>query len=140
VREEAALSLSGVPKELATVGRTVMALNQISEGAVAFLGKSVVANYWRKTQPEDWRTKITVTLDGRLAAQQPDTYLAWADWLAICGWVRQFSDRCAMIVVDLPLELSDTLDTPARLLWSGEVNLITGSYVNETTPHRAIGH
>jgi hypothetical protein len=91
-------------------------LCQISAQAVKFLGRSVVANYWKQTQPENFRSLYEVSMDGNVRALKPETPVSADEYKAAGKWAQKFVERCSFIVTDITVEMNKNLSGRAAEL------------------------
>lgn len=78
-------------------------LCEVSKVAVKFLGKSVVANYLRQTQPEILKNIFEISLDGTIKATRNKENLSTDELMAGANWMASFIRRCEKIIIDTPL-------------------------------------
>lgn len=76
---------------------------QVTSVAVKFLGKSVVANYWKQTQPEILKNVFAISLDGTVKAIKNKDNLSTDELKAGANWMTAFIHRCEKIIIDTPL-------------------------------------
>lgn len=77
---------------------------ELSSVAIKFLGKSVVANYWKQTQPEILRNVFEISLDGTVKAIKNKENLSTDEMKAGANWIAAFIHRCEKIIIDTPLQ------------------------------------
>ncbi len=106
------------PAALMSVGEVAEGLTEISDRTAQFLGRSVVANYWRQTQLESWKKLIEITMDGKLNALSPNQPLTFELWQAATEWAKKFVQRCSVIVVDIGKDIQPQLQGKGRILLS----------------------
>jgi hypothetical protein len=92
----------------ATVSEVLVAMNQLSQFTIQYLGKFIVANHWRTNCPDvDWLRQFIVAPTGTLSLDVrsklmggdllSDQQQAW-----IRAWVSGFSQRCTKVIRDYP--------------------------------------
>jgi predicted regulator of Ras-like GTPase activity (Roadblock/LC7/MglB family) len=119
---------SGSPDELAgrglaTHGELAAALTRIAAGAARYLGRSVIANYWRQSRGSDDLVELVVVADGSIEAVAPDGLVTATLRARAQRWARAFVARCALIVADLPAELEREIDDDVLTLLGGRGDL-----------------
>jgi len=101
----------------------IAALDALSDATAQYLGKIVVANTWRSTQPSsetlqalqldrsghfNWSTDATTKESGLVSSEEQE---------ALHIWVDKFTQRCAMIIRDYPeMVLRQALNDHQRAL------------------------
>jgi len=102
--------------DLTTHDALAAALTGISAGAARYLGRSVIANYWRQCQRPAAKELFETRQDGSIRAFAAATASDDAARAAASEWARTFVERCALIVMDIRDGLLATLDERARAL------------------------
>jgi predicted regulator of Ras-like GTPase activity (Roadblock/LC7/MglB family) len=77
---------------------------EISSIAFKFLGKSVVANYWKQTQPEILRHHFEIFVNGTVKATKSTEVPGPDELLAGTNWIEAFICRCEKIITDIPFQ------------------------------------
>jgi hypothetical protein len=77
---------------------------EVTSVAVKFLGKSVVANYWKQTQPEILKGAFEISLDGTVKPIKNKENISTDEMMAGANWMAAFINRCEKIIIDTPLE------------------------------------
>jgi len=92
------------------------ALTAVSQTASRFLGRSVLANYWRQTQQLEGVGEWTVSSDAQIEAVEPESPAMLGTRERAERWAAAFVARCSLIVEDLPGELRASADPDALAL------------------------
>lgn len=90
-------------------------LGQVSRAAGCFLGKSVIANYWRDAQPQGL-SRFRVQRGGEFEVDEEREELSGSELLELQVWVDKFLQRGERIVIDLRAEVCRSLQEDARAL------------------------
>jgi CheY-like chemotaxis protein len=90
-------------------------LGQVSHAAGRFLGKSVIANYWRDAQPQGL-SRFRVQRGGEFEIDEAREELSGGELLELQVWVDKFLQRGERIVIDLRAEVCRSLQEDARAL------------------------
>lgn len=93
-----------------------LALSEVSAQSVKFLGRSVVANYWKQTQPEGLHGLYEISMDGNIRALKPEEGVSREQFDTARAWAKKFLERCSFIVTDISVEISKTLSGAAAAL------------------------
>ncbi len=94
-------------------------LNTLGQAAVHYLGRAVVANYWRTTRPPaDWLASFEIERSGNI---QSDPQISLSQSISatqqadLQTWAQQFIQRCGRVIRDFP-QLAQTQGlTPEQL-------------------------
>jgi hypothetical protein len=77
---------------------------EVSSVAFKFLGKSVVANYWKQTQPEILKNHFEIFVNGSVKATTDKETPGTDELLAGTIWIEAFIKRCEKIITDVPFK------------------------------------
>jgi len=106
------------------VRQVVEGLNQLSQTAALYLGKLIVANYWRSSREEltllgQTLNLFTVEFGKEITFKENREYLSIEESQAVQHWVSAFMERAQTVVQDLPdLLKSAPLSKEHRLVLS----------------------
>jgi hypothetical protein len=78
--------------------------SEVSSIAFQFLGKSVVANYWKQTQPEILKNYFEILVNGAVNATANNEIPGPDELLAGTQWIEAFIRRCEKIITDAPFQ------------------------------------
>ncbi|NJR69162.1 MAG: hypothetical protein HC771_11235 [Synechococcales cyanobacterium CRU_2_2] len=87
------------------------ALNCLGQCAIHYLGRAVVANYWRASRPNsDWVGRFEIERSGQIKPHR-DFALAHAatsqQQALLQDWAERFAERCGRVIRDFP-QLAET--------------------------------
>lgn len=93
----------GTAAKLLTLAEVLEHFNKIGDIAQKYLGKMIVANYWRGTRPySSWFADFTVTNDGRVVCQSyqstRDVFLSEEQLEHLQGWLEAFIRQCQRVL------------------------------------------
>jgi hypothetical protein len=75
---------------------------EVSSIAFKVLGKSVVANYWKQTQPDVLKNAFEILLDGTVKAINSSEIPSSEELVAGTNWIKAFIQRCKKFITDAP--------------------------------------
>ncbi len=97
------------------IKEVLVAMNQLSQFTVQYLGTAVISNYWKSSRPnQDWLNMFQ--LDRKAQFKLENTSLEGSnftlnaeqqEWLK--EWVSAFVQRCAKVIRDFPLLVEKSL-------------------------------
>lgn len=74
-------------------------LNQLSKFTTQFLGKVVVANYWKSTRPQTvWLAEFDIDRNGQLSHPKPNAGCSADQHQQIKQWVKEYMKRCQQVI------------------------------------------
>ncbi len=74
-------------------------LNQLSKFTTQYLGKVVVANYWKSTRPQTvWLEEFEVDRNGQLSHPMPKAGCSPDQHQQIKQWVKEYIKRCQQVI------------------------------------------
>jgi len=111
---------SGITPAPSTHGDLAALLTRISAAAARYLGRSVIANYWRQCQRGRAAELFEARQDGSVGAIEPSASIDGAARAAARDWARTFVDRCTLIVVDIREGVLAALGEAGRALLEGD--------------------
>ncbi|MFN5854468.1 MAG: hypothetical protein ACK456_00995 [Pseudanabaenaceae cyanobacterium] len=104
----------------ASLGEMLQAMNQLSQFTTQYLGKVVVANYWKSTRPDhEWLSKIEVDRNATLSHPQQGTVRCnQSQQELIHEWLMAYVKRCKQVIRNFDTMIcQDCLDeTQQKLL------------------------
>lgn len=100
----------GTTAKLLTLAEVLEHFNKIGDIAQKYLGKMIVANYWRGTRPySSWFADFTVTNDGRVVCQSyqstRDVFLNEEQLEHLQGWLEAFIRQCQRVLPQFTKQL-----------------------------------
>ena len=95
-------------------------LTNISAAAARYLGRSVIANYWRQCQRGAAAELFETRQDGSVSSLEPSARADVAARAAAREWARTFVDRCTLIVVDIRAGVLASIGESGRALLEGD--------------------
>jgi len=101
---------------LATHGELAALLTRVSAAAARYLGRSVIANYWRQCQRGATADLFEARQDGSIVAFDARATADGPIQAAAGDWARTFVDRCTLIVVDIREGVLSSLGETGRAL------------------------
>jgi hypothetical protein len=117
-------ALSGAGPAKAGCQEVVEALNHLSDGAVQYLGKIIVANTWKQSRPaQPWLDQFVIGKDGDFTVG-PQSYkpLTPEQHQWIRDWVAAFLTRGGRTIRNFPTLVSQTLSPPEQELLLGHTS------------------
>ncbi|URR36515.1 hypothetical protein NBE99_05095 [Thermosynechococcus sp. HN-54] len=96
--------------KLLTLAEVLEHFNKIGEIAQKYLGKMIVANYWRGTRPySSWFADFSVTNEGRVVCQSyqstRDVYLSKEQLEHLQNWLTAFIRQCQRVLPQFTKQL-----------------------------------
>lgn len=93
-----------------TLAEVLEHFNKIGDIAQKYLGKMIVANYWRGTRPySSWFADFTATNDGRVVCQgyqsTRDVFLSEEQLEHLQGWLEAFIRQCQRVLPQFTKQL-----------------------------------
>ncbi len=84
----------------ASLGEILQAMNQLSQFTTQYLGKVVVANYWKSTRPDhEWLSKIEVDRNATLSHPQQGTVRCnQSQQELVHEWLMAYIKRCKQVI------------------------------------------
>ncbi len=74
-------------------------LNQLSKFTTQFLGKVVVANYWKSTRPQTvWLAEFDIDRNAQLSHPKPNAGCSPDQHQQIKQWVKEYMKRCQQVI------------------------------------------
>ncbi|WP_460193288.1 hypothetical protein [Thermosynechococcus sp. FA-CM-4201] len=100
----------GAAAKVLTLAEVLEHFNKIGDIAQKYLGKMIVANYWRGTRPySSWFADFTVTNDGRVVCQSyqstRDVFLSEEQLEHLQGWLEAFIRQCQRVLPQFTKQL-----------------------------------
>lgn len=100
----------GAAAKALTLAEVLEHFNKIGDIAQKYLGKMIVANYWRGTRPySSWFADFTVTNDGRVVCQSyqstRDVFLSEEQLEHLQGWLEAFIRQCQRVLPQFTKQL-----------------------------------
>lgn len=100
----------GTTAKVLTLAAVLEHFNKIGDIAQKYLGKMIVANYWRGTRPySSWFADFTVTNDGRVVCQSyqstRDVFLSEEQLEHLQGWLEAFIRQCQRVLPQFTKQL-----------------------------------
>lgn len=100
----------GTTAKVLTLAEVLEHFNKIGDIAQKYLGKMIVANYWRSTRPySSWFADFTVTNDGRVVCQSYqstcDVFLSEEQLKHLQGWLEVFIRQCQRVLPQFTKQL-----------------------------------
>ncbi len=100
---------SSAPKAI-TLAEVLTHFNKVGDIAQKYLGKMIVANYWRGTRPySSWFADFTVNNDGQVLCQSyqytRDIYLTKEQLKHLEDWLTAFINQCQRILPQFTKQL-----------------------------------
>ncbi|MGQ9867105.1 MAG: hypothetical protein ACUVSQ_12650, partial [Pseudanabaenaceae cyanobacterium] len=80
----------------------VASMNELSTYGTQYLGKMVVANYWRSSRPDiPLLQKFEVDRQGHITHPEGNAPCPEAEWQALRTWVKGYVERCSQVIRNL---------------------------------------
>lgn len=100
----------GAAAKVLTLAEVLEHFNKIGDIAQKYLGKMIVANYWRGTRPySSWFADFTVTSEGRVVCQSyqsaRDVYLSEEQLEHLQTWLEAFIRQCQRVLPQFTKQL-----------------------------------
>ncbi len=100
----------GTAAKALTLAEVLEHFNKVSDIAQKYLGKTIVANYWRGTRPySSWFTDFTVTNQARVVCQSyqstRDVFLSEEQLKHLQSWLEAFIRQCQRVLPQFTKQL-----------------------------------
>ncbi|WP_298976640.1 hypothetical protein [uncultured Thermosynechococcus sp.] len=100
----------GTAAKVLTLAEVLEHFNKVGDIAQKYLGKMIVANYWRGTRPHSsWFADFTVTNEARVVCQSyqstRDVFLSEEQLKHLQGWLEAFIRQCQRVLPQFTKQL-----------------------------------
>lgn len=95
----------------------VAAMNELSAYGTQYLGKMVVANYWRNSRPDlSVLQKFAIDRQGNISHPEGNAACPEEEVRAVQTWAKNYVERCSQVIRNLDAMISQDCPNGYRLL------------------------